>query len=142
MTDISFYALTTHSQQERLDFACKLIEKIFRSGQSCYVLTDSEQHSVSIDMHLWSFRPGSFVPHQIDKGVVPELQQTVLIGSGDIPESRQQLIVNLSDRIPAVSEQTERILEILDNTETCRQAGRLRYRHYQQLGFAIVTHNM
>lgn len=142
MPEVSFYVLPTQSQQERLDFACKLIEKIYRSGQNCYVLTDTQEQAADMDKQLWTFRAGSFIPHQIFNGIVPELTQTILIGGNDIPESRQNVIVNLSDSVPAVTEHTERILEILDNSETCKQAGRQRYRHYQQLGLAIATHKM
>ena len=142
MPEISFYVLASDSQQQRLDFACKLIEKIYRNGQSCYVLTDSAEQAASIDKQLWAFRPGSFIPHQIYNGITPELPQTILIGGADIPESRQNLIVNLSENPPPVSPKTERILEILDNSETSKQAGRQRYRHYQQLGLGIVTHKM
>jgi len=141
--EISFYVLSSHSQQQRLEFACKLIEKIYRSGHSCFVLTDSAAQAEEMDKQLWSFRAGSFIPHQIYNGIVPELAQTVLIGSSEeIPESRQNLIVNLSSRAPTLSPQTERILEILDNSDASKQAGRQRYRHYQQLGLAIATHKM
>lgn len=142
MPEVTFYVLATQSQQERLDFACKLIEKIYRSGQNCYVLTDSREQAANVDKQLWTFRAGSFVPHQIYDGVVPALPQVILIGGNDIPESRQNVIVNLSDSVPAITEYTQRILEILDNSETCKQAGRQRYRHYQQLGQPIVTHRM
>jgi len=142
MPEVNFYVLASQSRQERQDFACKLIEKIYRSGQNCYVLTDSAEQAASMDKELWSFRAGSFIPHQIYNGIVPELTQTILIGGSDIPESRQNLIVNLSDNTPAVTKRTERILEILDSSEICKQAGRQRYRQYQQLGLAITTHKI
>jgi DNA polymerase-3 subunit chi len=142
MPEISFYVLGSHSEAERLLFACRLIEKIFRSGESCYVLTASTEQATELDKLLWSFRPGSFVPHQLYQGQMPQLEQTVLIGGNDIPASRQAIILNLSDSIPLISESTLRLLEILDNSETCKQAGRLRYKHYQQLGFRIETHKM
>jgi DNA polymerase-3 subunit chi len=142
MPEILFYVLASHSQQERQEFACKLIEKIYRAGQNCYVLTDTLEQAASLDKRLWSFRPGSFVPHQIYKGVLPELPQTILIGGADIPESRENLLVNLSTTTPAVSENTERILEILDGGEACKQAGRQRYKYYSQLGCHIVTHKI
>lgn len=142
MAEISFYVLASHSQQERQEFACKLIEKIYRSGQNCYVLTDSAEQAASMDKALWAFRAGSFIPHQIYTGIVPELEQTILIGGNDIPESRQNVIINLSENVPAITGHTERILEILDNSEACKQAGRQRYRHYQQLGLNITTHKM
>ncbi len=95
-----------------------------------------------MDKLLWTYRPGSFIPHRIFTGIIPDLTQTVLIGGAEIPENWQNWIVNLSELIPVVHDQAERILEILDNTEHCKQAGRQRYRHYQQLGLKIVTHRM
>jgi DNA polymerase-3 subunit chi len=142
MPEVLFYVLASHSQQERQEFACKLIEKIYRAGQNCYVLTDSLEQATSLDKQLWTFRPGSFVPHQIYKGALPALNQTVLIGGADIPESRQNLLVNLSATTPPLSENTERILEILDGSEDCKRAGRQRYKYYQQLGCEIVTHKI
>jgi DNA polymerase-3 subunit chi len=142
MPEVSFYVLSTHLQQERLDFACKLIEKIYRNGQNCYVLTDTAEQAASMDKQLWTFRAGSFIPHQISTGIVPELPQTILIGGHDVPESRQNILINLSHTVPALTSHTERILEILDNSEECKKAGRLRFRHYQEQGFEIVTHKL
>ena len=143
MPEVSFYVLGSHSEAERRLFACRLIEKIFRSGESCYVLTGSAEQAAELDKLLWTFRPGSFVPHQIYRGIVPESELAVLIGdNADIPESRQAVILNLSDNTPAIGDKTQRLLEILDNSETCKQAGRRRYKHYQQQGFKIETHKM
>jgi DNA polymerase-3 subunit chi len=139
---ISFYVLSTHLQQEREAFACKLIEKIYRSEQNCYVLTDSLEQASSMDKQLWTFRAGSFIPHQIYKGLLPDLNQTILIGGSDIPESRQNIIINLSSIFPALGAETKRIVEILDASEASKQAGRQRYRHYQELGLEIETHKM
>ena len=142
MPEILFYVLSSHAQQERQEFACKLIEKIYRAGQNCNVLTDTLEQAASLDKQLWTFRAGSFVPHQIYKGVLPELRQTILIGGAEVPESRQNLLVNLSATTPPVSENTVRIVEILDGSEECKRAGRQRYKYYQQLGCEIVTHKM
>ena len=139
---VDFYVLSTHLQQQRLDFACKLIEKIYRSGQNCYVLVDTLEQAADMDKQLWSFRAGSFIPHQLFKDILPELPQTILIGLADIPESRQNLIVNLSSQLPKHGPQTGRILEVLDNSESCKQAGRERYRYYRQLGINPVTHKL
>ncbi|WP_347988112.1 DNA polymerase III subunit chi [Methylomonas sp. AM2-LC] len=139
---ITFYVLSTQLQPEREMFACKLIEKIYRSEQNCYVLTDSAEQAGSMDKQLWTFRAGSFIPHQIYKGILPDLNQTILIGGSDIPESRQNIIINLSSIFPTLSEQTKRIIEILDASETSKQAGRQRYRHYQELGLEIETHKI
>ncbi len=142
MAEVSFYILPTESLQDRYRFACKLIEKAYRSGSFCYVLTDSDEQSRIIDDLLWTFRAGSFIPHQIYTGEPPELEKVILIGSLNAPEHWQKVLFNLSARYPDIGAQTERVLEILDNSETTKEAGRNRYRRYQQSGIAISTHKM
>jgi DNA polymerase III subunit chi len=142
MPEVTFYILPSQSQQERQTFACKLIEKIWRSGEFCFVLTDSEQQSKLIDDSLWTFRPGSFVPHQAYINKVPDIVQTILIGHTNIPADWQKIIVNLSSGLPEITDKCERVLEILDNSEETKQAGRLRYRHYTQAGITIKTHKI
>ena len=140
MAEVSFYILPTESLQDRYLFACKLIEKAYRSGCFCYVMTDSAEQSRQLDDLLWTFRAGSFIPHQIYTGEPPEIDKVILIGSLDAPESWQNTLFNLSSRYPDPEPQTQRILEILDNSETTKEAGRNRYRQYQQSGMKITTH--
>lgn len=137
--EIVFYVLASSAQQERRDFACKLIEKIYRGGRFCYVLADDEQAG-ELDKQLWTFRAGSFVPHQQYRNASPAYPNTVLIGGPEIPEAWRPIIVNLSSHFPPATAPTERIVEILDNSESSKQAGRERYRHYLAAGLEIVTH--
>lgn len=142
MPEISFYVLPTESTQERYQFACKLIEKAYRSGFFVYVLTDSIDQSRHIDDLLWTFRAGSFIPHQIFADEIPEIKNTVLIGANDPPAQWQKTLINLSTRCPADFQDFERILEILDNSEETKAWGRQRYKQYQQAGIEITTHKM
>jgi len=140
VAEVSFYILPTESLQDRYLFACKLIEKAYRSGSFCYVLTDDAEQSRIIDDLLWTFRAGSFIPHQIYAGELPDIEKVILIGSLDAPEHWQKVLFNLSSHYPELGPQTGRILEILDNSETTKEAGRNRYRRYQQSGMKITTH--
>jgi len=140
VAEVSFYILPTESLQDRYLFACKLIEKAYRSGSFCYVLTDDAEQSRIIDDLLWTFRAGSFIPHQIYTGELPDIEKVILIGSPDAPEHWQKVLFNLSSHYPELGPQTGRILEILDNSETTKEAGRNRYRRYQQSGMKITTH--
>lgn len=140
LPEVVFYVLASSSQPERQDFACKLVEKINRGGQFCYLLTEDNQQADELDKLLWTFRAGSFVPHQIFRGSVPEFPNTILIGDQQIPPAWQRVIVNLSTHFPPTTSPTERIVEILDNSEESRQAGRQRYRHYLDTSLEIVTH--
>jgi len=140
VAEVSFYILPTESLQDRYLFACKLIEKAYRSGSFCYVLTDDAEQSRIIDDLLWTFRAGSFIPHQIYAGELPDIEKVILIGSLDAPEHWQKVLFNLSSHYPELGPQTGRILEILDNSETTKEAGRNRYRQYQKSGMMITTH--
>ena len=137
MAEISFYILPTQSQHERLLFACKLIEKAYRSGCFCYVLTDTAGQSQQIDNLLWTFRAGSFIPHQLYTGDIPATEQ-VLIGSLPAPAQWQKTVINLSSQCA----NAERVLEILDNSEATKAVGRERYRHYKEAGHNLTTHKM
>lgn len=142
MPEVSFYILSSKSEKERQYFVCKLIEKIYRSGHRIYVLTDSETQSLQLDDLLWTFRAGSFIPHQIYNGNHPDDENQVIIGSLEAPEGWQKTIVNLSSRNPEELNLCERLLEILNDNENIKAAGRTRYRHYQQLGLTIQTHKI
>ena len=142
MPEVSFYLLNSSSPGERLHFACRLIEKAYRNGQYCYVLTESEPQAGQIDKLLWSFRAGSFVPHQLYRGDLPDYPHTVLIGNEPIPEAWRPVIVNLSQAVPPLAEPTQRILEILDADESVKRAGRQRYRLYREAGCRLDTHRI
>lgn len=142
MAEVSFYILSSALLQERYLFACKLIEKAYRNGQFCYILTDSDEQSQLLDDLLWTFRAGSFIPHEIYTGQAPSTDKVILIGSVKAPEHSQGLLFNLSSKYPEDISNTKRILEILDNCEVTKAAARNRYRQYQQAGMSVTTHNM
>ena len=142
MAEVSFYILSSALLQERYLFACKLIEKAYRNGQFCYILTDSDEQSQLLDDLLWTFRAGSFIPHEIYTGQAPSTDKVILIGSVKAPEHSQGLLFNLSSKYPEEISKTKRILEILDNCEVTKAAARNRYRQYQQAGMSVTTHNM
>jgi DNA polymerase-3 subunit chi len=142
MIEVSFYLLPSAGAGQRYGYACKLIEKAYRSGCFCYVLTDTDSQSQWLDELLWTFRPNSFIPHEIYRGQLPEFANTVLIGSQPAPAQWQKVIINLATNPPSDLTNTERVLEILDNNEQLKQAGRQRYRYYKQLGLNLVTHTI
>ncbi len=142
MTSISFYLLPSDAVQQRYLFACKLIEKAYRSGYFCYVLTDTTEQSRLMDDLLWTFRAGSFIPHQLYTGDLPAIETVILIGSGNPPDAWQKNVINLSSRCPENFRQAERILEILDNNEAIKTVGRQRFRQYQAAGIKVVTHTI
>lgn len=142
MPEITFYVLNSESIYNRYLFACKLIEKAYHSDKFCYVLLDTFEQCQRLDDMLWTFRAGSFIPHQIFTGVAPKITTQVLIGVENTPVNWQNVVFNLSSQMPASWQNTTRILEILDNNETTKMPARQRYRTYKDAGIEIVTHNI
>jgi DNA polymerase-3 subunit chi len=142
MPEVAFYVLASEDEQQRLLFVCKLAEKAYRSGSFCYVLADTAAQAEKLDALLWTFRRGSFIPHQIYSGALPPFENVVLIGTSEPPDFWQKVIVNLSTRFPQHIEHSERILEIVDDTPEIKSEGRQRYRRYQQLGLTPTHHNV
>ena len=89
MTEVSYYLLPSESPQDRYLFACKLIEKAYRNACFCYVLTDNAEQSRQLDELLWTFRAGSFIPHQLYIGELPDIESVILIGSLAAPANWQ-----------------------------------------------------
>lgn len=139
---VNFYVLSSLSEQARQAFACKLAEKAYRLGFKSYILTNSLQQAQQIDHTLWTFRANSFVPHEIFQDNVPSAANAVIIGTQQPPALWQHTLINLSTDCPLQVAQSTQIFELLDNDETQKQAGRLRYRHYKTLGITPNTHNM
>lgn len=142
MPEVSFYLLPSESETERYLFLCKLVEKAYRERHRVYILTASAEQTQQLDDLLWTFRPGSFIPHRIYAGAPPAQENRVLVGTLNAPDGWRQTLINLAQDIPETLDNYERIIEVLDNSDTCKQAGRNRYRQYQQLGLKINTHNM
>jgi len=142
MAEIKFYLLSSTGSDARYRYACKIIEKAYRNGYFAYVLTDSDSQSQWLEQLLWTFRPTSFVPHEIYRGILPEFPNTILISHLPIPLQWQRLVVNLSSNPVGDLGQTEKVVEIFDNDEQVKQIGREHYRHYKSLGVIPSTHSI
>ncbi|MFI3215461.1 MAG: DNA polymerase III subunit chi [Methylococcales bacterium] len=142
MPELSFYILQSESLHDRYFFACRLIEKAYQNGQFCYVLMDTLAEAQTLDDMLWTFRVGSFIPHQILTKAPPDIVSQVLIGVENAPPAWRSIVFNLSKQLPINWESSTRILEILDNSESTKIAGRARYSAYKQAGATITTHKI
>lgn len=140
MTRIDFYVLPGFDPRDRALMACKLIEKAYRQGHKVYLHTASEEETRVLDDLLWTFRQGSFVAHELHPG--GSVVAPVLIGHGSAPEHMADVLVNLAPDVPAGFERFGRVAELVDQDERVKQAGRMRYRHYKEAGFAPETHKL
>jgi len=143
MTRVDFYVLATSNPHERRVLACKLTEKALRQGLKVYLHTGSEAETGILDNLLWTFRQGSFIPHQKTTASASEREDIdVLIGSDEPPSGFRDLVINLSLGLPPDFDQYQRVAELVDEDETVRAEGRRRYTTYKQQGFELETHKL
>jgi DNA polymerase-3 subunit chi len=89
---------------------------------------------------MWTFRAGSFLPHAlIDSGTDDD--NSITIGS-DTTSCSGELLINLTDTVPACFDRFERVAEIVDASEAGRSAGRLRFSFYRDNGYDPQTHRV
>lgn len=138
MTLIDFYVLKDSKPNARQLLACKITEKAYKQGHKIYIHTDSEQQTLSMDKLLWTFRGGSFIPHNTvsqDDEKVP-----VLIGHEAEPQCVPDVLINLSHEVPDFFSRFERIAELITEDAEQKQKGRERYKFYRDHGHELRNH--
>lgn len=145
MTESVFYILNSSQPRERYIVACKITEKAYKLGKHVFILTSTAEESQALDNLLWSFKQGSFIPHEIvdntQQQTIEPLPNSVLIDASTSTTSATVLI-NLSTELPDNMDRFERIVEIIDQDVQIKQAGRQRYKAYQSNNFQLKTHNL
>lgn len=141
---IDFYVLPSRETTRWLVFACRLVEKAYRLKNGVFINTESQAQAQQLDEMLWTFRDGSFVPHEIvEPGA--ELSQAsapVLIGGNAEPASKMDLLVNLAPAVPTFLDRFERAAEVVDSDAARRTAARERFKFYREQGYALESHKL
>ena len=141
MTRIDFYVLGDSDTTGAELLACRLTEKIYKLGHQVYVHAESDQQAQRLDSLLWTFRPGSFIPHarltNSEGGTVP-----VLIGNDLEPESHIDVLVNLAADVPGFFSRFARVAEVVTAGPEQRAQAREKFRFYRDRGYELQTHNL
>jgi DNA polymerase-3 subunit chi len=141
MPKIDFYILPDADANTRLLFACRLIEKAYKQRHRIYVHTEDKAEAHKLDEMMWTYRDDSFLPHNL-YGEGPEPAPPIQIGINATPEKHRDILINLSQQVPAFYPQFMRVLELIVNETAAQEAGRERYRVYRAQGFEINTHKL
>lgn len=137
MTRIDFYQID--SDEAPLLFTCRLIEKAYRQGRQIYIHTISEEQSIELDELLWSFRSDRFIPHVLQ--TTPD-SSPIKIGNDHEPEEHQDVLINLSQKVPDFFSRFDRVAEIVPLDEQSRQFARENYQFYKERGYSLHYHEM
>ncbi len=158
MTRIDFYLQQAPAIVTLETWVCRLVDKAFSQGHQVYVLAPDQKTATHLDHLLWTFSPGSFIPHALwgaafvpdDALPRPFLGSTdqpqpptpVLIGPQEPPVTWQDTLVTLSADIPGCFSRFERVAEFVAANEDAKQRARERFRFYRDRGYALETHDI
>jgi DNA polymerase-3 subunit chi len=141
MTRIDFYVLDFVEPRGLGLLACKLTEKVWRMGHRVYLHATDPAQAQALDDLLWTFRDGSFVPHEIYVAGEDD-PAPILIGCEPDPQLEPDVLINLTDQVPACFSRFPRLAELVDADPGRREASRKRWSFYRDRGYPLHKHDM
>ncbi len=142
MSKVDFYVIGGSGEQIRQRFACRLAEKAYRLNNTIHIHAADQQSVQQIDDLLWTFRDGSFVPHEILNSPSLETLTPITISCESAPSRNCDLLINLGEEIPAIAATFPRIAEIVTSDEDAKTRSRKRFVDYRERGDTLDTHKM
>ncbi len=139
---VDFYIFDEAAATGRLKLACKLAEKAYLAAQSVLIWHSQPEELKALDELLWTFRDGSFVPHDWLTAEAPDTEAPIVLSTTAIPSRTFDVIINLSEDLPEGLDRSRRVIEIIDGDETRRSASRSRFKAYRDRGVAPTSHNI
>lgn len=141
MKRVDFYLLGDHNNPSRDQAVCRIANKVFQLGHSSFILTADREESARLDRLLWTFNPGSFIPHRLN--TAEDLEPVpVLIGHEGPDPDQRDVLFSLRDEIPDSLDAYQRIVEVIGPSEEEKNLARDRYRRYKDQGYELHTHDI
>ena len=144
MTQVDFHILQDTSAEARWLYTCRLVEKAAGLGHRVLIAVDTQIEARTLDDLLWSFKPESFIPHQIiggdDAARIEINDARVEITFSAEAGNHQQVLINLQSQVPEYFSRFARLSEIVIQESKVLENTREHYRFYKQRGYPIAQH--
>ncbi|MEI8295656.1 MAG: DNA polymerase III subunit chi [Alphaproteobacteria bacterium] len=129
--EIAFYQLNTSTLEKMLP---ALLEKVYQKGLRALVVIDSPQRMEAIDYALWTYSPGSFLPHGY-KGNAEDHPIWLSLESSN--RNQAQVVVITNGKIMEDLSGFERCVDIFDGSqETAVEQAQSRLETYRRQGLS------
>ena len=137
MADIAFHT----GIADPLDYACRLLRKAYRAGARVAVHGEGPFLD-RLDQALWTFEPLEFVPHVLlprDQADEARLARTpvLLVRAGAAAPPCEVAVSLGAAPVPDLGLH-ERVIVVIGTDPAQRDAGRARWREYEQAGHALT----
>lgn len=136
---VDFYLLRQPDPAARVQFACRLTQKVYRMGERVHIEVDSDDSAEQFDALLWTFSDDSFVPHERLPDADSNVPVTIGV-TGQPVDDPVTVRINLTQG--PLDETDCRIAEIVAGNDVDKAAGRERYAAYRARGCTLDTHNI
>lgn len=134
MTRVDFHSKVP----DKLLYACRLIRKARSAGMKVVVYLQDAQQLSEFDQALWTFSEQDFIPHVVAGDELAAETDVIMSCDANDELPHHQILVNLSTLTPDHFARFERMFEIVSTDEQDLTAGRGRYKHYQNRGYALT----
>jgi DNA polymerase-3 subunit chi len=134
MTRVDFHSKVP----DKLLYACRLIRKARTAGMKVVVYLQDAQQLSQFDQALWTFSEQDFIPHVVAGDELAAQTDVIMSCDANDELPHHQILVNLSTLTPDHFARFERMFEIVSTDEQDLTAGRGRYKHYQNRGYALT----
>ena len=142
MARVDFYVVAGSGDQARRQFACRLAEKAYRLNNSVHIEVADGATAQIMDELLWTFRDGSFIPHDVLASGADESLAPVTVGCEPSDQLKADLVINLTNEIPAVTNTASRIAEIVTSDNDGKVFARQKFATYRKDGHTLETHKI
>lgn len=145
MTRVDFYILAHSEAEQRLLFACRLVEKAFKNGHKTLLICNNAEQAKQLDELLWSYKESSFIPHQLLDSNDAQSDCPVEISLQTLADPYREhhdILINLSDSLLNGFSRFERCMEIVVQQQETLAATRKNYKFYKERGYPLHQHDM
>lgn len=142
MAQIDFYVVSGNGDPARQRFACRLAEKAYRLKNRVHINVADPATAQTMDHLLWTFRDGSFVPHDVIDAGAAQPCAPVTIGVGSPVQDKPDLLINLTESMAEDAGSFARIAEIVTSDEECKTRSRRHFAAYRDAGHTVDTHKL
>ncbi|MBN9404570.1 MAG: DNA polymerase III subunit chi [Burkholderiales bacterium] len=137
MTEVTFH----FNVPDKVHYACRLLRKAQAGGARVGVLADADTLR-ELDVALWTFSAPDFVAHcGFDAPAAMRAASPIVLALDGQALDERPVLVHLGQALPSGFERARRLIELVSADPADREQARLRWRHYQQRGYPIQTHD-
>ncbi len=137
-TEIRFYHLLRQSTLQALP---ALVSKALQTGKTILIQTPDEKAANTLNDHLWTFNPASFLPHSIEKDGHTDKQPIFITHKTDANPNGAKILILTGGADRDDKTNYDLCCEIFDgNNETALTAARAKWKIYKNTNELTITY--